>query len=64
MFYCQLISAYMVPSNSLKMSRWIQLAMIMETHYQEYYVLLIRKMESLITHIEITDKPVICGFAM
>lgn len=63
MFYCQLISAYM-PSNSLKISRWIQLAVIMKTHYQECYVLLIMEMESLITLIEITDKPVICGFAI
>lgn len=61
MFYCQLISAYM-PSNSLKISRWVQLAM--KTHYQESYALLIMGLESLITLIKIIDKLVICGFAI
>lgn len=63
MFYCQLISAYML-SNSLKISRWKKLAMIMKTHYQECYALLIMGMESLITLIKIIDKLVICSFAI
>lgn len=63
MFYCQLISANM-PSNSLKISRWIQLAVIMKTHYQECYALLIMGMENLITLIEIINKLVICSSAI
>ena len=38
--------------------------MVMKTHYQECYVLLIMRMESLIAHIKIVDKLVICSFSI
>lgn len=61
--YSPLISIY-IPSNSLKIIRGIQLATIMKTHYKECYALLIMGMESLIAHIKIIDKLVVCSSAI